>query len=118
MGQQYRMNWGGRRIWTNSGRQRASNGVRLGLEHVLAESNKIVPLDEGPLQRSGKVDVDGLDGTISYDTPYAVRQHEDLTYRHAPGRQAKYLETAMNTNREEVKRIIARELRSWLRGGR
>lgn len=110
------MEWNGRRLWTSSGRRRAARGVALAAEHVLAESNKIVPLDEGPLQRSGKVDTDGLDASISYDTPYAVRQHEDLTYRHAPGRQAKYLETAANSSRDEVRRIIARELRSWLRG--
>lgn len=112
------MSWEGRRLWTKSGKRKAARGVRQGLETVLAASNAIVPLDEGPLQRSGKVDVDEerLEGTVSYDTPYAVIQHENLDYKHAPGRQAKYLETALNQNRNAVRDAVARELRSWLRG--
>ena len=117
MGQNYRMNWQGRRLWTSRGKARAARGMRLALEHVLAESNKIIPLEEGTLMRSGKVSMDegGLTGSISYDTPYAVRQHEEMTWRHAPGRQAKYLETAVNTSRQECLRIMQAELRRWLR---
>jgi hypothetical protein len=51
----------------------------------------------------------------SYDTPYAVRQHEDLTYRHAPGRTAKYLERPLNASRTQVLAIIAAQLRRSLR---
>jgi len=82
----------------------------------LAESNKMIPLEEGTLMRSGTTSLDEatLTGTISYDTPYAVRQHEELTWRHAPGRQAKYLETAVNATRQECLRIMQSELRRWL----
>jgi len=75
-----------------------------------------VPLEEGTLQRSGQTSIDeaNLTGTVSYGTPYAVRQHEELTWRHAPGRQAKYLETAVNTSRQECLRIMQGELRRWL----
>lgn len=88
----------------------------MALEHILAESNKLVPLEEGTLQRSGQIAMDpnNLVGTISYDSPYAVRQHEELTWRHAPGRQAKYLETAVNTSRQECLQIMQGELRRWL----
>lgn len=118
MAQNYVMHWYGRRLWTQGGRRRAARGLRLALEHVLAESNKIVPLDEGTLERSGKTSINEatLTGAVSYDTPYAVRQHEEMDWRHAPGRQAKYLETAMNTNRQECLRIMQAELRRWLRG--
>lgn len=116
MAQNYRMNWQGRRIWTRSGKRRAARGMQLALEHILAESNKIIPLEEGTLMRSGKTDLneETLVGTVSYDTPYAVRQHEEMTWRHAPGRQAKYLETAVNTSREVCLRIVQGELRRWL----
>lgn len=116
MAQMYRMDWQGRRLWTQRGRSRAARGLQLALEHVLAESNKIVPLEEGTLQRSGTTSIDegNLTGTVSYNTPYAVRQHEELTWRHAPGRQAKYLETAVNTSREQCLRIMQAELRRWL----
>lgn len=82
----------------------------------MAESNKIIPLEEGTLMRSGQTSIDeaNLTGTVSYGTPYAVRQHEEMTWRHAPGRQAKYLETAVNASRQECLRIMQSELRRWL----
>ncbi|MFE7273041.1 minor capsid protein [Streptomyces sp. NPDC057623] len=111
-----RFSFNGRRQWTTRGRRLASDGLRRGLEHVLAESRKIVPLDEGTLERSGRVDVDGLNGAVSYDTVYARRQHEELTWKHLPGRSAKYLEIPMNRERDVVLRLMAVDLRRWLRG--
>lgn len=110
------MSWQGAALWTNRGRRLASQGLQKALEHTLAKANALVPLEEGTLMRSGKVSVDQLGGAISYDTPYAVRQHEELTWRHAPGRQAKYLEQPMRTEREEMLRLMAVPLRVWLRG--
>lgn len=116
MTQYARMRWEGRRLWTTRGRQMASDGLRRALEHLLAESKKIVPLEEGTLERSGRVDVDGLNGSVSYDTVYAVRQHEELTWKHLPGRSAKYLEKPMNSERDVMLRLMAVPLRRWLRG--
>lgn len=101
-------------------RRAAARGLELGMEHVLNESNKLVPLDETTLERSGVPSIDEatLTGAVSYDTPYAVRQHEDLSYRHAPGRQAKYLETAALAEAPVVLALVAAELRRATRGGR
>ncbi|WP_190134169.1 hypothetical protein [Streptomyces longispororuber] len=74
-----------------------------------------MPLEEGTLERSGRADVDGLNRTISYDTVYVVRQHEELTWRHLPGRQAKYVESATNESREAMLRLMTVPLRRWLR---
>lgn len=104
------------RLWTARGRRLASEGLRRGLEHVLAEANKLVPLDEGTLERSGRVDVDGLEGAVSYDTVYARRQHEELTWKHLPGRSAKYLEIPMNRERDRVLEMMAVSLRRFFRG--
>jgi hypothetical protein len=105
----------GRRLWTSGGRRRVARGLALAAEHVLAESKLEVPLDEGTLERSGRTDVDeaALRASVSYDTPYAVPQHERLDYRHAPGRKAKYLEDPLNRERARVAEIIAAELRRW-----
>lgn len=116
MTQYTRFAWSGSRQWTSRGRRLASEGLQRGLEHVLAESRKLVPLDEGTLERSGRVDVDGLNGAVSYDTVYARRQHEELTWKHLPGRSAKYLEIPMNRERDVVLRLMAVSLRRWLRG--
>jgi hypothetical protein len=110
------MQWQGRRLWTERGRQAASEGLTRALEHTLGVSNSRVPLDEGTLERSGKVIVQGLSGLISYDTPYAVRQHEELDWQHLPGRRAKYLESAINDERDTNLALMAVPLRRWLRG--
>lgn len=68
--------------------------VWSGLDYLASMSKQQVPLDKGPLKASCAVDVadDGSSGTVSYDTPYAVRQHETTWYHHQRGRKAKYLE--------------------------
>jgi hypothetical protein len=92
-------------------RDGAEAGLRLALEHVLGVSNARVPHEEGTLERSGMASVDGLRGAITYDTPYAVRQHEELEYRHDNGRQAKYLESAVNDERATSAKIIQTAIR-------
>lgn len=116
MTQYARMNFTGSRLWTSRGQRLAGEGLQRALEHTLGVSNRHVPLEEGTLERSGKVNRIGLSGNISYDTVYAVRQHEELTWKHLPGRTAKYLENAMNSEREVMLRLMAVSLRSWLRG--
>lgn len=76
---------------TKSGSKRAT---WMALDHLASVSKQQVPLDQGPLKNSCAVDVndDGSEGTVSYDTPYAVVQHENMRYHHQRGRKAKYLE--------------------------
>lgn len=95
----------------------AAYGLFLSAEHVLGESNAHVPIEESTLQRSGRatVDDDALQAAVSYSTPYAVTQHEDLTMEHDPGRTAKYLENAMNTQRSVCQDIVAQQVRARLR---
>lgn len=115
MAQSSSFSWNGR-AWLAGTKRAARHGLELGLEHVLAEANKLVPLDEGTLERSGKVTMDSdpmlIRGAVSYDTPYAVRQHEEMSYQHLPGRQPKYLEQPANTEASTVTAIIAATVRS------
>jgi len=85
-------------------------GVQLAAEHLLQVSSNIAPIEEGDLQRSGEVSSDPGRGVVavSFDRPYAVRQHEDMTYRHDEGRQAKYLEDPMHSEQDTMIRIIHR----------
>lgn len=107
-----RITWNGDRISAEV-HAAAARGLLLAAEHVLGVSNQKVPLEEGTLERSGTASVDEgqLVAAISYDTPYAVRQHEEMTYRHAPGRQAKYLESALNEESATAQEIIAAQVR-------
>lgn len=78
-------------------------------EFILHESNKIVPFEEGTLKRSGYPDVEGKRGTISYDTPYAIYQHEATDWAHSHGQEAKFLEKAIKNNQKKVMKYIEEE---------
>ncbi|WP_218004735.1 minor capsid protein [Microtetraspora niveoalba] len=95
----------------------AVRGLRLAAEHLLKVSRDLVPHEEGTLERSGVASVDEgeLRAAVSYDAPYAVRQHEDLTLKHDEGRQAKYLEEPMDTERQTMLDLVAAEVRRSLR---
>jgi hypothetical protein len=97
-------------------RQGGNKGLRLSGEHVLRISDDSVPLEEGTLSRSGKVSTDeaALRSAVSYDTAYAVVQHEDMTLRHDPGRGAKFLENALNGQRGVVAQILTTSIRREL----
>lgn len=88
----------------------AGKGVGLAAEHVLQVSRTRNPFEEGTLERSGSASSDGLRGAVTYDTPYAVKQHEDLTLHHKGKGQAKYLESAGTSERRTIAQIIAVEV--------
>lgn len=90
----------------------AGQGVFLAAEHVLGEARQEVPIEDAILSRSGAASVDDAQmvAAVSFDTPYAVKQHEDMTLRHDPGRKAKYLEDPLHDTRGDQERIIARSV--------
>jgi len=95
----------------------SSRGLALAAEHILGVAKKHVPIEEHTLEESGFTSVEGarrLRAAVSFDTPYAVRQHEDMHARHDAGRNAKYLENAFNSEQAAVKEIIAKELKGEL----
>ncbi len=117
MPQQATYRWRGKEI-AAAVHEAAVRGLTKAGEHLLGESRNLVPLEEGTLERSGTVhvDEDNLTVTVAYDTAYAVVQHEDLTLKHAHGREAKYLEKPMNAERETMRDLVAAELRRAVQG--
>ncbi|MDW4905093.1 hypothetical protein RB628_06960 [Streptomyces sp. ADMS] len=99
-------------------RRGAVRGLRLAAEHVLERARARVPIEEGTLERSGVASVDetSLTAGVSFDQPYAVRQHEDMALRHDDGRTAKYLEGPLQEEAGTVEEIIAAQVRRSLRG--
>lgn len=93
-------------------------GLFKACDHLAAESKKQVPLDQATLKLSCKVSVsdDGNTGCVSYDTPYAIRQHEELSYHHQRGRKAKYLEDPINdpTIQANMRTLLAEEFQKRL----
>ena len=92
----------------------AESGLQHAAEHLLEESRRIVPIDTGILSKSGVASHEGTTAAVSYDTPYAVAVHEDMTAAHQPGRQAKYLETPLNELHDKLLGIVADEIRRSL----
>lgn len=95
----------------------AVKGLNVAMEHLLQVSREEVPHEEGTLERSGtpSVDASSLTGAVSYDGPYAVIQHEDLTFRHDAGRKAKYLEDPFDAEAGTMAELIAANIRRSLR---
>jgi hypothetical protein len=82
----------------------------------LEEANRTIPLEEGIMQDSGftEVDRDALEAQIAYSTPYAQKQHEDVTLHHDPGREDHWLEKTVDRNRQAYADYIATEVRRRL----
>jgi len=94
------------------------SGTYLGAEAVLKESKEEVPHESGTLERSGAVTEVRSESAVyvSYNTPYARRQHEDLTLNHEEGRKAKYLEDPYNRNIDKIQKLINLKIQEALRG--
>jgi hypothetical protein len=116
--------------------------LRTGAEAILTEAIDETPIDTGTLRRSGTVTVGALpDGAqvyeaaesgsdmkdafpgpegkekavyISFNTPYARRQHEELDYNHPLGGKAKYLEDPFNRNKEKVLQYAEKQVKKAL----
>ncbi|MFF5228448.1 hypothetical protein [Dactylosporangium sp. NPDC000521] len=112
MAQSARITWNGAAI-SEAVREAAADGVTIAAEHLLGEARPLVPIEEATLERSGAVvvDRDALAAAVVFDTEYAVRQHEDMTYRHDQGRQAKYLEEPRERERDTMLELFAARVR-------
>lgn len=117
MADSFRLEWDDDRVLAALGGAEME-GLELAAEHLLQVSSQLAPLEEGDLARSGEVSTDESQrqAAVSYDRPYAVRQHEELTWRHDAGRQAKYLESPMTTERETMLALVAAPLQDTLGG--
>lgn len=95
----------------------AGDGLFDAAEYLLEEANRTVPLEETILEGSGfaDIDYDALEAAVSYDTPYAARQHEETGWAHDSGRRAKWLELTVHEQANAVRDFMADRLREALR---
>ena len=96
-------------------RAAAGKGLSDAVEFLGDESDRTAPIEEGTLIRSRVSSRQGLRGAVSYDTPYAARQHEEMDYRHDEGRRAKFLEQAFKEQGTTALEHIAAKVREVLR---
>ncbi|HZK24135.1 MAG TPA: hypothetical protein VFC74_01970 [Oscillospiraceae bacterium] len=117
--------------------------LRTGGEKIITSAMNNVPIESGTLRRSATTTVGGLpnssevyesakDGAemknaypeplgkekavyVSYNTPYARRQHEELGYYHPVGGGPKYLENSFNQNKSKVLKDADKQIKKALR---
>lgn len=89
-----------------------TSALRDASEFVLEESNRTVPIEEGTLERSGSTDVDGHEASIFYDTPYAVRLHENPQYHFQHGRRGKWLSLTLGEQRDRLQRFFGERMKA------
>lgn len=68
------------------------------------KAQRIAPIKEGFLRASGntefKEERDIFYGEVGFNESYALEQHENLTFKHPKGGQAKYLEFPFIENKD------------------
>lgn len=99
-------------------RKAAAEALQDVADAGLEEANKTIPLEEGIMQDSGFTELDdsALTSQIAYSTPYAVKQHEDPTLNHDPGREDHWLERSVERNRVPYAEFIAKKVRERMGG--
>ncbi|MCK9928803.1 hypothetical protein MXD62_16735 [Frankia sp. Mgl5] len=106
-------------------RAAALEGLRAAAELIGDASDRRIPVESGDLRESREDDVD--EGSLTVDITYggrgglpqayAIRQHEDLELQHPSGGQAKFLEQALETNKNDVFEMIADDIRQAIDAG-
>ena len=72
------------------------------VEDLKGKAQLLTPVGEtGDLQGSAFAEVEKLDGVTGFTSPYALKQHEELGFRHPKGGQAKFLETPYKENQDK-----------------
>ena len=107
----FHLTWRGDQV-AASAHAAATRGLIKGAEHLRGVAQQLAPIDEGTLRNSAAITVQSAARVaVSFNTPYAVKQHEEVGYRHPKGGQAKYLEEPLHTEADTIRAIAAAELR-------
>ena len=90
------------------------SALQAGAQELRDESNRLSPTVSGDMDDSAVIAVAGDEAAVGYRSAYAVKQHEDLYYKHKNGEQAKFLETALVNKQTEITEAMAAKLRQKL----
>lgn len=88
----------------------AQTGIFEAAEALLDQAIEKTPVQDGILRASGRATQEGLVSAVSFNTPYAVKQHEELGYQHPNGGEAKYLEKPANSFGPTMEQIVAQAI--------
>jgi len=95
-------------IWTGGDRLEAlldhvlHEGAQAGARALQDAAERIIPTESSELRESGKVTADGDRAALSYDTPYAVIDHQSGYPRHRPPQTKHWISRPMLENGPEI----------------
>jgi hypothetical protein len=107
----------------SEGPKAAARGLYKVANQIMTDSKRIVPILHGVLASTGYVAHPVITGSrvtvnLGYGgpaAPYAVVQHENLSFHHKPGRQAKYLESPAIKRSKDIGAAVAGEISTAFR---
>ncbi len=88
----------------------AQSGIYEAAEALLDQAIEKTPVQDGILRASGRATQEGLQAAVSFNTPYAVKQHEELGFAHPNGGEPKFLERPANSFRPMMEQIVAQAI--------
>ena len=92
-------------------KSRAAGALERIGEDLLGAGAREAPIEEGTLRGSGNVELvvtpDGVAVTISFNTVYAARQHEETAWNHPKGGKAKFLEDPLKERATTYEHVLA-----------
>lgn len=93
----------------------SKKGIKKAALLVLDKSIQKAPILTGDLRRSGTIDDTQLQSQgfidVGYNTPYALRQHEEFPNKSDPAAEWKYLENPFKESQDKIIEIIENETR-------
>ena len=111
-------------------------GMYDAAQHIMALARERAPIGPSPDPRGRPSHPGALRGGAYADTPtinargitldmgfaglpeaYMVKQHEDMSYNHPQGGQAKFFSSAVDDRKAETKRIIASYVNAFIKTG-
>lgn len=83
-----------------------------------SKSQQLAPIDTGDLRASASTEIQKhgtlIVGRVGFNESYALKQHEELSYNHPRGGQAKYLETPLKDNEQKYINYISNKVKEVL----
>jgi hypothetical protein len=87
-------------------------------EDLLGRAQREAPLEEGTLRASGHVEIEHtpheVTAVVSFNTPYAARQHEETSWMHPRAGKAKYLEDPLKEMAGRYRAVLEAAVRKAL----
>lgn len=110
MAKRTRIDWEGAKAEAIIGKE-GDRGVGDAANMVLKGTNQVVPLEDGILMGTGAISEENGVFAIYYDTPYAVRMHQNPEYNFGNGRKGRFLKNTMGQSRKRILEFFAKALK-------